>query len=281
MKIRKARSRVRTIISCTIALICSAGVVYSGANIIAWKIDSDKTVAQTEEINQATKVEEVEDNEETEIIAEEEPKEPDTPYWRYIKMSLIDVDFTELRKINSDVGGWVQVKGTNINYPFAKASNNEFYLTHTFNKTYNTAGWVFSDFRNHVDGTDKNLILYAHGRYDGTLFGTLRNILTSGWLNNPDNFVVRTSNDYENALWQVFSAYKIPVTNDYIQTLFTSDKEFEDFANMLKNRSAHNFNTAVSANDQILTLSTCYSKTERVVLHAKLIKRLKKNESML
>lgn len=277
MKIRKARSRVRTIISCAIALVCAAGVVYSGIKIISWKIDSDKTIAQTDEINQAASVEEVEDSEETEIIAADEPKEPDTPYWRYIKMNLIDVDFTELRKINDDVGGWVQVKGTNINYPFAKASNNEFYLTHSFNKSYNSAGWVFSDFRNHVDGTDKNLILYAHGRYDGTLFGTLRNILTSGWLNDPDNYVVRTSNDHENALWQVFSAYKIPVTNDYIQTLFTSDKEFETFANNLKNRSAHNFNTTVSASDQILTLSTCYSKTERVVLHAKLIKRLTKD----
>jgi len=276
MKIRRGKARVRTAISCVIALICAVGVVYSGVRIIAWKIDSDKTVAQTEEINQAATVEEVADNEEVEVIAEEAPKEPDTPYWRYIKMKLIDVDFTELRKINSDVGGWVQVKGTNINYPFAKASNNEFYLTHTFNKSYNTAGWVFSDYRNHVDGTDKNLILYAHGRMDGTLFGTLRNILTSGWLNDQNNFVVRTSNDHENALWQIFSAYKIPVTNDYIQTLFSSESEFEKFANMLKDRSAHNFNTTVGGSDQILTLSTCYSKTERVVLHAKLIKRMMK-----
>lgn len=277
MKIRRGKARVRTIISCIIALICAVGVVYSGAQIIAWKIDSDKTIAQTEEINQAVTIEEVDDSDDVEIIAEDEPKEPDTPYWHYIKMSLIDVDFTELRKINSDVGGWVQVKGTNINYPFAKAGDNEFYLKHSFNKSYNTAGWVWADYRNHVDGTDKNMILYAHGRNDGTMFGTLKNILTSGWLDNPDNYVVRTSNDYEDALWQVFSIYHVQVTNDYIKTLFSSDSEFDDFVKMITERSAYDFHTSVNTNDRLLTLSTCYAQSERVVLHAKLIKRLTKN----
>lgn len=42
---------------------------------------------------------------------------------------------------------------------------------------------------------------------------------------------------------------------------------------MLMNRSAYNFNTSVSENDNILTLSTCYNDNEKVVLHAKLIKK--------
>ena len=271
MKIHRGRSRIKTCVSCAIALVCVGGICYSGYKIIEWKLDSNKTIEQTEIIEEAANVEEVEDTPETETVTTNEP--PNTPYWNYIKMSLLDVDFTELRKINSETGGWVQVGNTNINYPFVRTTNNDFYLSHSFDKSYSKAGWVFADFRNHVDGTDRNLILYAHGRYDATMFGTLRNILTSGWLNNPDNYVVRTVNDYETALWQVFSVYKIPATNDYIQTSFSDDDEFGRFANILKNRSAHNFNTSVSSTDKILTLSTCYSKTERVVLHAKLIKR--------
>lgn len=275
MKIRRTKSRIRTVICCIIALLCLVGIGYSGYRIIEWKIDSDKTIAQTNQINEAVEITEVDDSDDTKVVKQKN-ETPNTPYWNYIKMKLIDVDFTELRRINNDVGGWVQVSGTNINYPFAKTSNNEFYLTHAFDKSYSRAGWVFSDFRNQVDGTDKNLILYAHGRWDATMFGTLRNILTSGWLNNQDNFTVRTSNDHENALWQVFSVYKIPTTNDYIQTVFTSNEEFEKFANMLKNRSAYNFGTSVDSDDNILTLSTCYSTTERVVLHAKLIKKQEK-----
>ena len=37
------------------------------------------------------------------------------------------------------------------------------------------------------------------------------------------------------------------------------------------------FNTEVNTNDKILTLSTCYKESDRVVLHAKLIKMEVKN----
>ena len=40
-------------------------------------------------------------------------------------------------------------------------------------------------------------------------------------------------------------------------------------------RSIYDFKTKVTAEDKILTLSTCYSDTERTVVHAKLIKRSK------
>jgi sortase B len=271
MKIHRGRSRIRTGISCVIALLCVTGIGYSGYKIIEWKLDSNKTVEQTEKIEETAKVEEIQDTPQTETVKSNDP--PNTPYWNYIKMKLIDVNFADLRSINNETGGWVQVSGTNINYPFVRTSNNDFYLNHSFDKSYSKAGWVFADFRNHVDGTDRNLILYAHGRYDATMFGTLRNILTSGWLNNSDNFTVRTVNDTESALWQVFSVYKIPTTNDYIQTSFSDDEEFGRFAEILRQRSKHQFNTTIAPTDKILTLSTCYSSTERVVLHAKLIKR--------
>ena len=74
-------------------------------------------------------------------------------------------------------------------------------------------------------------------------------------------------------MWQVFSVYHIPTTSDYIRTSFSSDADFGNFVNMLKDRSFYNFNTNVSATDRILTLSTCYNDHERAVIHAKLIKR--------
>ena len=271
MKIQRGKSRVRTVISCIIALICLCGIGYSGYKIIEWKIDSNKTIEQTEIIEQTAKVQEMDDADTTETVTSNEP--PNTPYWNYIKMKLIDVNFDDLKKINNETSGWVQVSGTNINYPFVSTSNNDFYLNHSFDKSYSKAGWVFADFRNHTDGTDRNLILYAHGRYDATMFGTLRNILTSGWLTNPNNYTIRTANKKESALWQVFSVYKIPVTNDYIQTTFANNEEFGRFAEALRQRSSYDFKTSVAPTDNILTLSTCFSSTERVVLHAKLIKR--------
>ena len=45
---------------------------------------------------------------------------------------------------------------------------------------------------------------------------------------------------------------------------------------MLIKRRAYNFDTTINEEDKILTLSTCYNNTDKVVLHAKLVKKEKK-----
>ena len=100
-----------------------------------------------------------------------------------------------------------------------------------------------------------------------------RNILKNNWLKNSNNHIIKLSTEKENTLWQVFSVYHIKTTSDYIKTSFNSDNQFENFINMILKRSTYNFNTNITKEDRILTLSTCYSNTERLVLHAKLIKR--------
>lgn len=192
-------------------------------------------------------------------------------------MNLINVDFEELKNTNPDTLGWIQVNGTNINYPFVQTNNNDYYLNHSYNKKYNEAGWVFLDYRNNINYLNKNTIIYAHGRLDTTMFGSLKNILKNDWLNDTNNYVVKLSTETENTLWQVFSVYIIPTTTDYIQTNFISDYEFNEWTNMLLKRSAHNFNTSINEIDKVLTLSTCYNDEEKVVLHAKLIKKETRN----
>ena len=188
-------------------------------------------------------------------------------------MNLISVNFDELLKLNNETKGWIQVNGTNINYPFVQTNNNDYYLTHSYNKSYNQAGWVFMDYRNDTENLDRNTILYAHGMNNKTMFGSLRNILSSSWYNNTNNHIIKLSTPTENTLWQVFSVYHIETTNDYIQTEFATDEEYQTFLDMLKGRSAVKFDTTVNTTDKILTLSTCYNKTDKVVMHAKLIKR--------
>lgn len=40
----------------------------------------------------------------------------------------------ELRKENSDIIGWLEIEGTNINYPVLQAENNDYYLNHNYKK---------------------------------------------------------------------------------------------------------------------------------------------------
>lgn len=257
-----------------VIIFCVFNIINSAVHIFEWKKDGDEINKQIDNIIEIAKIKEVdEEKKEVEIIKQEEEIPEYDPYWAYVGMNMIEVDFFDLKEVNKDTVGWIQVNGTNINYPFVQTKDNKYYLTHAFDKSNNSAGWVFLDYRNKSDFTDKHNIIYAHGRYDKTMFGTLRNALTNGWLKNKNNFVFKISTPYENSLWQVFSIYHIPTTSDYLQIKFKDDEEFNKFTKMLIDRSAHKFDTKVGSNDKLLTLSTCYNETERVVLHAKLIKR--------
>jgi sortase B len=270
---KKRRIKWKNVFLALFVLICLVGLGTSLFNIIKWKIEAKTTNNQIETAQKVVKPVEIIDNDKIEII-EQEKVPLDNPYWEYVQMNLIDVDFNDLKNINPSTIGWIQVNGTNINYPFVQTNDNKYYLNHSFNKSKNSAGWVFMDYRNNISVLDKNTIIYAHGRLDNTMFGSLKNILTSGWLNNKNNYIVKLSTEYENNLWQVFSVYKIKTTNDYLQISFISNESFLEFTNKLIKRSNFNFNTKVNENDKILTLSTCYNEKEKVVLHAKLIKRV-------
>ncbi len=242
-------------------IIFAAGLIYSAYSLIMYKIDEKNTRNQLKKIEENVEVIEIEENSSIQQIESNNDS----------NLNLISTDFNKLKSINPDVKGWIKVNGTNINYPFVQGKDNSFYLRHSFDKSYNSAGWVFLDYKNNLLN-DKNNVLYAHSMRNKTMFGSLRNILKNNWLKNSNNHIIKLSTENENTLWQVFSVYHIKTTSDYIKTTF-SNNEFESFINMISKRSYYNFNTSISKDDKILTLSTCYSNSERLVLHAKLIKR--------
>lgn len=269
---KKNRNRKRESVFLNFGLVFFILVfLYSLIKIFNWGVDNKRTSNITKEIEKVTEIIEVKDSEETEIISEEQDE--DNPYWYYISFPLIDVDISELKKQNSDTVGWININNTNVNYPFVHTRDNDFYLNHSFDKSYNDAGWLFLDFRNNAYFGDRNNIIYGHSRLDKTMLGSLSRVLNRQWYSNKDNHIIRVSLEDENTLWQIFSVYKIEAESYYITTNFGSDDEYMKFLNTIKKRSLYDFNTNMNVNDKILTLSTCYSDTERTVVHARLIKR--------
>ena len=184
------------------------------------------------------------------------------------------VDFNSLKQTNNDTIAWLKVNGTQIEYPIVKYSNNDYYLNHSFDKSKNSAGWTFMDFKNVMDGTDKNIVIYGHNRKDGSMFGTLKNILNEDWYNNEDNKNVVFITENENCIYEVFSVYTIEKEDYYITTSFKNDEEYTKFLDKIKSRSIKDFGVEVTSEDQILTLSTCADNNKfRVVLHAKKVGR--------
>lgn len=230
--------------ACLILLVI---LIYSGTKIFNWSKENMQNSSMAQSINKAavTKTNTGENNKYT-------------------------VDFNLLKRQNSDTVAWIKVNGTNIEYPIVKAKDNEYYLTHSFDKSSNSAGWIFADYKNKFDGTDKNIVIYGHNRKDKSMFGSLRNILSSEWQNNSENTEITFVSENENCIYKVFSVYQIEKENYYIKTNFNSSSEFEKFLETIKTRSVKDFETPVSSADSILTLSTCAANDDyRTVLHAK------------
>lgn len=271
--VKKKKRYLKKWVWTTFLIIFLLIIAFSLFKIFFWVKDNKDTKSVIDDISNNTKVEETKDDENTELINEPETKDETNDYWYYIKQPLINVDINALKEKNKDTVGWINVNNTNINYPYVQGKDNSYYLNHSYDKSYNEAGWVFLDYRNNSTLSDKNNILYAHSRLDKTMFGSLSKTLKSNWYNNKNNHIIRLSTETENTMWQIFSVYKILEETYYITTNFSNDNEYEKFLNTIKGRSIHNFNTDINVNDKILTLSTCYSDTERTVVHAKLIKR--------
>ena len=258
-----------------IGIFCLSVLAFSFSIFFLWNWfqDNQKIDKLAKETIKTVNKKEKKDNKKTELVNPPEENQKDD-YWDYIKMNLLEVNFNELLSKNPDTVGWIEVKGTNINYPIVQTTNNEYYLNHAFDKTKNDAGWVFMDYRNDAKNFNQNTIIYAHSRYNQTMFGSLKNILSSSWYSNKNNHIIRMSTPTENTMWQVFSVYTIAAESYYITPNFSDVNSYQAFLDTLKGRSEVQFSANLNTNDKILTLSTCQDNFgHRVVMHAKLIKR--------
>lgn len=184
-----------------------------------------------------------------------------------------DKVFEKLLEINPDTVGWLTLNNTNIDYPVVKQKDNNYYLKRDYYQNKNRHGWIFMDYRNNIDELDKNTIIYGHNLANQKMFGTLRYALNSYWYKKTKNQIITFNTTKENMRWQIFSIYTTPVVTDYLETEFKSDGDYLSFLTMLSKRSIYDFNQTFSADDKILTLSTCSNGTKnRLVVHAKLIK---------
>lgn len=190
-----------------------------------------------------------------------------------INTNYINVNLNPYIAKNNETVGWIQVNGTNINYPIVQHSDNNFYLEHDFYKRKTNNGWIFADFRDNFDTFNNNTIIYGHNLINRTMFGSIPYLLNKNWFNNANKQYIKLSTKKTNSIWQIFSVYKINPTTDYLQSIFNSTENYQNFLNTLKNRSIKNFNTDLSYTDKIITLSTCDDTgNKRIAVHAKLIK---------
>lgn len=180
--------------------------------------------------------------------------------------------FKPLLEINKEVVGWINIPGTNIDYPVLQAGDNDYYLNHDINGNKSLFGSIFMDFRNNTNRSNSNIILYGHNMKNGSMFHDLVYYKDQQFFEKHSIIFFDTL--YEEEKWEVFSVYVTDVNFNYLVTNFKTFEEYDKYLNAIKGKSLFKKDITLTKDDRILTLSTCsYEfKNARLVVQAKLVK---------
>ncbi len=181
-------------------------------------------------------------------------------------------NFTALAEINPEVAGWLSLEGTVINYPVVQGTDNEYYLEHLFTRETNHTGCIFVDYRNSKDFSDRNTAMYAHHMRNGSMFAELEGYRQQDYYETHKELILQTLDAVY--LVQPFAGLLSDGYTEYVQFDFPTDESFLTYVNELREKSTFTSDVEVTANDRIVTLSTCrYDVTNgRYAVFGKLVK---------
>jgi len=189
-----------------------------------------------------------------------EPMElPDISAWP-------QVDFDELSKINPEIVGWIYIEGTDINYPVVQGPDNDYYLKHLFDGTYNSSGCIFLDYRCATDFSDRHNIIYGHHMNNKTMFGGLMSYKDQTFYDEHSVALLVTPTAYYKI--QFFSGY---VSDNWGNAwdLVLDDSSYAAWLHEIQAKSCFETEYAPAPEDRIITLSTCTYEFDsaKFVLH--------------
>ena len=203
------------------------------------------------------------------------------------------VNWKKLKKINSDIKGWIRVNDTKIDYPVLQSKSDDrykqFYLNHNYLKQFTPRGFgaIFIDYRSKKGMNSKNIILHGHHMEDGSMFGDL---MKYGRYSGNLGFykkspVVKLSTPKGGTkTYKIISVFKSNVNPaqgeyfDFYCSKFKSKAQFMNYVYNLRIRSLFNCPVNVNEKDQLVTLVTCSYEFNgfRTVVVAR---KCRKNES--
>lgn len=185
--------------------------------------------------------------------------------------SPITVDFEQLLATNDDVCGWLYSKDTVINYPVAQGTDNNEYLHHLLDGTYNSSGTLFMDCECGPEFSGANSIIYGHNMKDGSMFNSLHSYSDQAYYEaHPVLYLNTPTQNYKIV---VFSAYICNYDSDTYTLSFSSAEDYGAWVAKMQSQSEFTSDVEVTVDDRVITLSTCTYEYDnaRFVVQGKLV----------
>lgn len=188
------------------------------------------------------------------------------------------VDFQALKAINPDIVGWIRFENMDISYPIVKGTDNEYYLTHSFEKEKIKCGSIFMEAKNASDFSDDNTFIYGHNMKDKSMFARLNQFKDEQIYKENPEFLIYT----EEAIYRysIFSCYVADISWDSFQYQFATEDTYAEWLEKVTDRSIYDTGIVPQKEQKTVTLMTCTSSGDnyRFLVHGALAEVIQPKE---
>ena len=182
---------------------------------------------------------------------------------------LVPNPYADSFRANKDMAAWLQIPGTNVDYPVMWTPEHEtYYLYRAFDGSENKNGCLLLDTDSCLDPLTTNLIIHGHNMKSGAMFGNLTDYENKNFYENHKNIILYTEECQRN--YEVIAVFRSQVYRKTDQVFkfykfFQADtqEEFDDFYNNIKQLSQYDTGVTAEFGDHFLTLSTCVYHVEQ------------------
>ena len=185
------------------------------------------------------------------------------------EQEVFSVDFKKLQSINKEIVGWIRFDNPEkISYPIVQGKDNDKYLKMTVEGKTNGAGSIFMDANNKADFSDKNTFIYGHNMKNGSMFGQLRKYKNYKFYKENPYFYIYTP-DGKEVKYQVYAVCIVEDTSESYNRFYENDDAYLKYLQYIKSIARYDTGVEVTAQTQLVSLSTCtnVTETQRLLVH--------------
>lgn len=171
-----------------------------------------------------------------------------------------------LREVNADYKLWLQIEGTNIDYPVVQGGDNKWYLEHDFYNNLNAGGTLFIDCA-YKEGA-LNQIIYGHNMKNQTMFSALNQFKEEAFFEGYSELLIYEEGQVKK--YKIFAVYAASVEDSFYQMFFKNDEDYAYYIRGIYERAYYSRPFELDYKPRLITLSTCsYEyRDARTLVHA-------------
>lgn len=194
-------------------------------------------------------------------LTETEPADPEETTVPPNIDDTVLLEYQPLYELNKDMVGWIQIEGTEIDYPVLQTPEQpNYYLRRSFYKDTAVCGSIYVREACDVNLPSDNVTIYGHNMKNGTMFAALHKYKSKSFWEDHKYVYFDTLNEYHT--YEIFAVFN--TTADltkgftyHIYDTFPTEIEFNQFVSTCKNIDLYETGVTPTFGDKLLTLSTC------------------------